>query len=67
MWVLLAAMELQPKSCSRIARNYVSVLNVMKAASNASRPELSTAEKVGLESEGCAIWIMMSLSIDMSG
>ncbi|CAE7826271.1 RPL35, partial [Symbiodinium sp. CCMP2456] len=27
-------------------RNYVSVLNVMKAASNASRPELSTAEKV---------------------
>ncbi|CAE7881640.1 RPL35, partial [Symbiodinium microadriaticum] len=27
-------------------RNYVSVLNVMKAASNASRPELSTADKV---------------------
>ena len=31
----------------KLGRNYVAILNVMKAASNASRPELSTAEKAG--------------------
>ena len=61
---LVKSVNMKLDCCPHIARNYVSVLNVMKAASNASRPELSTADKARLESEACVIWLM---TLDISG